>query len=371
MVTRQLLLQQAPSLQRQYGYADALKQYGGSSAPVQSGFEGLVRALNGVAGGVVEGMANRKLDARVQEAQNQLAQVLRAENLTPRERAIQLSQIAGLQDIGLAQVLQPEPKDTGFTLGEGQVRFDGSGGVVARGPEKQKTGMSLTVGQDGNINFTQGGVGQSIKSDPANVRTQVRDDVKAVTKSREKAGNSVAMENMASDTIDALQTFETGAFGNIRGQYEQLKAYLGSDTADDQAQAFEAIQRASKKFGIEELKNVGGNDTERELAVAIQTNIDVNNRPETNMRIALEREAAFKIAAQEPQFKEQWVKQYGMLSNSNEAGESFSTVWHRVQKQQFDQARGEFEKILGVREREAQDPDLLNYMTPEERALFE
>ena len=88
-------------------------------------------------------------------------------------------------------------------------------------------------------------------------------------------------------------------------------------------------------MGIDTLKAVGGNDTERELLTAIQTNVDPRKTNAYNQRVIREKTAAFEVVLKKPGMMTEWIDNYGSLANQNENGQSWSEFYANTQRTLF------------------------------------
>ncbi len=161
----------------------------------------------------------------------------------------------------------------------------------------------------------------------------------------EKSGQAASsVESLANEASNILSRYETSKAAPIIGTFGQFKNAIGLADQETKSRVtdFESLDKISKQLGVEALQQFGGNDTDKELQVAIQTNIDPSATVESNMNTIRRKLVAAKILQQKPIFAEEWLNKNGSLSNSVDpvTGETFSKAWLRTQRE----LRGE---ILG------------------------
>jgi len=84
---------------------------------------------------------------------------------------------------------------------------------------------------------------------------------------------------------EAINKMPEGLFQPIVSNLAQVGAALGSSRAEKLAGASQLADAISKQFGIAKLSDIGGNDTDRELMVAITTTYNGTNLREVNKKL--------------------------------------------------------------------------------------
>jgi len=84
---------------------------------------------------------------------------------------------------------------------------------------------------------------------------------------------------------EAIKQMPEGLFQPIVSNLAQVGAALGSSRAEKLAGASQLADAISKQFGIAKLSDIGGNDTDRELMVAITTTYNGTNLREVNKKL--------------------------------------------------------------------------------------
>ncbi len=124
---------------------------------------------------------------------------------------------------------------------------------------------------------------------------------------------------------------------------------LGIPFADDDRLQNEITQREtavaiSSEMGAARLEMFGGNDSERELLVALAMAPGVDKSREGNYRILRNNKIATKILANRHNFMQRWISSNDSLNNQNEQGLTFSQAWGRYQREEFKKAGGKINR---------------------------
>jgi len=170
------------------------------------------------------------------------------------------------------------------------------------------------------------------------IKEQSKQDVKDLASAREAVASSFPIIQALSQARDVLSSdnFSTGSLSSLRGNFLRLGATLGVEGLVDAASDFEIINKVGKQLGIQTVSLLGGSDTERELAVAIETNVSADKTPKTNRRLLSEKIAAIDVIVQRPQFLEAWLSRHGSTLSTDEDGQNFSQAWRAEQKTLFE-----------------------------------
>ena len=186
--------------------------------------------------------------------------------------------------------------------------------------------------------------GQTYTPDGRLVRTNpsVRDEIR-ISKSSDAASAAANVERLANEANGILTRYETDKLAPILGKAEQWKASVfGADDATKQKIAdYERLTSIANEMGAQALQQFGGNDTDKELQIAISTGIKPDNQTGTNMVAVQKKLAAAQVLQQRPVFEEQWLAKVGSLTDPDpETGETFTQAWLRTQKQLYSEALG-------------------------------
>ena len=79
-----------------------------------------------------------------------------------------------------------------------------------------------------------------------------------------------------------LDVMPGGIWNPEIGMINSAMASLGFDSAEKKATAFNIANSIASQFGIEKLSQIGGNDTDKELAVSIKTTYGERNTKKAN-----------------------------------------------------------------------------------------
>jgi hypothetical protein len=87
------------------------------------------------------------------------------------------------------------------------------------------------------------------------------------------------------------------------------------------------MKALSTKMAIEDLKNVGGNDSDKDFLRAITSNPNIFNVPEANVLMLTYRIQSNILDEHRAKMAQKWVDRYESLSASDEKGRRFDEVW--------------------------------------------
>ena len=126
---------------------------------------------------------------------------------------------------------------------------------------------------------------------------------------------------------DMLDVMPGGIWNPEIGMINSAMASLGFDSAEEKATAFNVANSIASQFGIEKLSQIGGNDTDKELAVSIKTTYGERNTKKANQLLLNLYESIVVANQNKPSELIKWKSKYGSTQNENADGESFDTYW--------------------------------------------
>ena len=109
----------------------------------------------------------------------------------------------------------------------------------------------------------------------------------------------------------------------------------------DQVGMREAAIALSSQMGAERLEMFGGNDSERELLVALAMAPGVDKSIAGNRRIIKNNKIASQVLRSRVEFMENWVSENQGLSRVNKEGQNFASAWSKYQVSQFRKLGGD------------------------------
>ena len=126
---------------------------------------------------------------------------------------------------------------------------------------------------------------------------------------------------------EAQGEFYQGIFADAVNEINRLMSLTGDEAAGQRVAAFNVAEGLANQFGIAKLSDIGGNDTERELMIAISTTFGRTNRPEAN-RILLKLLKDTAIwNAERAEAAKIWSWNYGTIHSPNEDGQTFGQYY--------------------------------------------
>lgn len=173
-------------------------------------------------------------------------------------------------------------------------------------------------------------------------KMSVRDEIE-ISKARDASDKATSTLNQINAITPILQRYETSKATPAIGFVGQIANAVGlaSPETQNKIKDFETLTAASKKLGVEALQMFGGNDTDKELRTAIETEFSVTDLPATSLEKLNRQRAAISVLEQKPAFMEEWVQKNGGLNRPDfETGETFTTAWKRTQKELYRQTLG-------------------------------
>mgnify|MGYP001044082476 CR=1 FL=1 len=141
---------------------------------------------------------------------------------------------------------------------------------------------------------------------------------------------------------EALGTADQGIFAPISNAinsgFAEFKFAKGARQKTIAANVAQAIANA---FGIDKLSQIGGNDTERELAVAISTAFQMTNQEEANKYLLDKLEESMTKSVLRSQFADQWSAKFTTVNNVNPlTGESYIVAEEKFLQEQTPKRLG-------------------------------
>ena len=121
--------------------------------------------------------------------------------------------------------------------------------------------------------------------------------------------------------------FYQGIFANSVNEINRLMSLTGDEAAGQRVAARDVAEGLANEFGIAKLSDIGGNDTERELMIAISTTFGMTNRPEANRTLLKLLKDTAIWNAERAEAAKIWSWNYGTLNSSNEDGQTFGQYY--------------------------------------------
>ena len=182
-------------------------------------------------------------------------------------------------------------------------------------------------------------------------------DAKLINDQREKfiaaSQGDLSMSKFEGMLDDGLKTggaftsgvaaLESGAVDLMQNTGINLPFYSAEeeDQLRDQVGMREAAIALSSQMGAERLDMFGGNDSERELLVALAMAPGVDKSIAGNRRIIKNNKIASQVLRSRVEFMENWVSENQGLSRVNKEGQNFASAWSKYQVNQFRKLGGD------------------------------
>ena len=163
-------------------------------------------------------------------------------------------------------------------------------------------------------------------------------DAMRLQKSTEAASAAAGIERLSQEAMGILKRYPTDRATKIRGETKAWYDVFSDNPSEQEIQDYQALVRISNDMGAIGLQQFGGNDTDRELQIAITAGINPNNVTGSNMNAAHRKMLAASILQQRPVFEEEWLNTTGSLASPDpQTGETFSSAWMKIQKQMWNE----------------------------------
>ena len=208
-----------------------------------------------------------------------------------------------------------------------------------------------------NVPKFTGGVGETPMSLRKLAEGLSTGDAKAINDQREKfiaaSQGDLSMSKFEGLLDNGLKTggaFTSGVAALESGAVDLMQATgIGlpffSDEEElqlaDQVGMREAAIALSSQMGAERLEMFGGNDSERELLVALAMAPGVDKSIAGNRRIIKNNKIASQVLRSRVEFMENWVSENQGLSRVNKEGQNFASAWSEYQIDQFRKLGGD------------------------------
>ena len=150
----------------------------------------------------------------------------------------------------------------------------------------------------------------------------------------------------AYQTLRAIPTMEQaqgkfyqGIFANSVNEINRLMSLTGDEAAGQRVAARDVAEGLANGFGIAKLSDIGGNDTERELMIAISTTFGMTNRPEANRTLLklLRDTATWNV--DRAQAAKRWSKDYNTLNGLNDKRQTFDEYYEEQRPANKDRGK--------------------------------
>lgn len=207
-------------------------------------------------------------------------------------------------------------------------------------------GLAVRVGADGEMEILQdGALGQNsgVPTDQGKLGFEIsKADGGLLNAAQEQAAAADSLSMNISEAENILMSgFDTGLGSGVKAMASKVGAATGL-SGGDYAVDYENLDRVSKAIGIDTLRAMGGNDTERELLTAIQTTVSTKKEEDANLRVVANQRAAADVIAEKPSLMSQWLEQHGSLSARNEDGMTWPEYWRLYQVPRYQQLSGDY-----------------------------
>ena len=239
------------------------------------------------------------------------------------------------QNMGRSMMMQPPAKPEMTYSEPYQMEIpDGKGGMAKLTVQRDTTGKLHPVSGKG------GGVTTNVKVN--NEMNKVA--AKSYKDSLDTSKKIVEGRGLMKEAEQLLKrgNFKPGFFGPIRGQLNKIleETWWSDEDTELAASDFDLFNSISKQLGALELDKFGGNDSNRELIVAMQTVLNTNYTKEANLRIIRRKMHAFNILTTRPDFEAAWVADPNMetLSSPNKDGVYLSESWNQYSLNKFNES---------------------------------
>lgn len=169
------------------------------------------------------------------------------------------------------------------------------------------------------------------------VELSTRDQMKLYDVEKESsAANSYI--NQADNALQLLNKIETGQGTDILGKSAGWLRSSGMASKDIEQYAtnYDSLVSLSNELGSQALQQFGGNDTDKELQVAIKSNLSPSSTTESNINNIKRKIVASKILAEKGDFYTKFANKNGSLNSlDRDTGESLSGSWMKYQRGRF------------------------------------
>ena len=292
----------------------------------------------GVADAPVDAMSGRSLLRRALEASRTPIDMQRFKQLAQdRQRAGDLSMITSLA------AGEAGPRYSGYqesylkkALGEKGAQQLGDYGFASGGEFYETPGIQQAREQEADFAASEllfDAENDRIAREQAQRRLEIAEmgyDPSYATKSqrnrnsaflidlKDKATEAQRALSQVSAMREALGTADQGIFAPISNALNAAMAeFPGADRSKQKTIAANVAQAIANAFGIDKLSQIGGNDTERELAVAISTAFQMTNQEEANKYLLDKLEESMTKSVLRSQFADLWSQNFTTVNNPN------------------------------------------------------
>ena len=134
------------------------------------------------------------------------------------------------------------------------------------------------------------------------------------------------------------EEIETGPGANLAAKgAEFVDAVTLGTVSSPSMTKYQRFEALSTGLGAKALQLFGGNDSNRELLVALGTTASPKKTNAANKAILERKKIAAEILSDRPGFLTQWVNDNGSIARLNPKGQSFASAWQNYQKQKWSE----------------------------------
>ena len=134
------------------------------------------------------------------------------------------------------------------------------------------------------------------------------------------------------------EEIETGPGANLAAKgAEFVDAVTLGTVSSPSMTKYQRFEALSTGLGAKALQLFGGNDSNRELLVALGTTASPKKTNAANKAILQRKKIAAEILSDRPNFQTQWINDNGSIARLNPKGQSFPSAWQNYQKQKWSE----------------------------------
>lgn len=228
------------------------------------------------------------------------------------------------------------PREPNFELREtprGTVRIDKNTGDVFPVTGKDGSQIQAIQRKPNQININTG-------------PKLTKPDEKLIDRAFEKADAADSALAEINELIKLNEEIETGPGPRVLAKGAEIVDALTFGTVSpDSLTKYQRFEALATGLGAKALQLFGGNDSNRELLVALLTTAGLNKTNAANRAILQRKKIASDILSERPDFITQWVNDNGSALNLNAKGQSFGSAWKSYQKQKWNELTKNIESV--------------------------
>lgn len=166
------------------------------------------------------------------------------------------------------------------------------------------------------------------------ISERVTEDI--LKKQFDNATASESLTPLLNEATQIVSEIQTSPFARVVGKAQTIANIVSAGNYQPEAYTkYQRLETISKELGAKTLSLFGGNDSGRELLVAIATNPSMDKTNLANMTIINRKQIASDLLREKPNFTINFIQENGDILAKNKEGKTFAKAWQEYQTKEW------------------------------------